>query len=180
MFEFSKYNWFKLIWNINQCLVQGSISNVQSFWDSSCAIAAILLPTIFLAGTQVLGRLGSCPSLHQVGCKTTLENTNAALVTLNMSSWLSAVLLSPCHLCLELAVQQYWTSIFLRYVLPLWSEQLSLGSQSLLLFCFWDCDAVLMLWGTVVHLDHRTSLGCFRYFAHLRLTSLNSFCLLLL
>ena len=29
------------MWNINQCLVQGFISNVQSSWDSSCAIAAI-------------------------------------------------------------------------------------------------------------------------------------------
>ena len=42
----------------------------------------------------------------------------------------------------------------------------------------WCCLNALRY--SVVHLDQRTSLGCFRYFAHLRLTSLNSFCLLLL
>ena len=85
-------------------------------WQQS---ADAQLPRIFLAGTQVLGHIGSRSSLQQVGRKTTLEDTNVTLVDLNTTFRLSAVLLSPRHLCLKLAVRQYRTFIFLGYVLPL-------------------------------------------------------------
>ena len=72
-----------------------------------------------MAGTRVLGRLRSRSSFQQVGRKTTLEDKNVALVALNTTSRLSAVLLSPRHLCLELAVRRCRTFILLAYVLTL-------------------------------------------------------------
>ena len=45
-------------------------------WQQS---ADVQLPRISLAGTQVLGHVGSRPSLQQVGRKTTLGDTNATL-----------------------------------------------------------------------------------------------------
>ena len=147
MFKLSNYNWVKLMWNINHCLVQGSISNVQSSWDSSCAMAAICWRA---TAADLLGwnsGAWACRVMPLSSTGRSQDNSRGykcCTIALNRTSQLSAVLLSPCHLCLELAVWQYWTFIFLGHIRPLWSEQRPLGSQSLLLFCSWDCDALLM------------------------------------
>ena len=147
VFKLSNYNWVKLMWNINHCLVQGSISNVQSSWDSSCAMAAICWRA---TAADLLGWNSGAWACRVTPLSSTGRSQDnsrgykCCTIALNRTSQLSAVLLSPCHLCLELAVWQYWTFIFLGHFRPLWSEQRPLGSQSLLLFCSWDCDALLM------------------------------------
>ena len=171
VFEWSDYNWVKLclMWNINPCLVQGFISNVQSSWDSSCAIAAIRWHT---TAADLLGWDSGAWACRVMPLSSTGRSQDSsggykcctialsrAPLTMPSLPWIS------CLTVPNLRLPWSPSSPLIRTTSP----GFTVTSPVLWVRLWLSLNALRC---SVVHPGHRISLQCFRYFAHfLRLTS---------